>query len=93
MPVDPFASAFVLLRLGDCEAFRQAVNLDDAIDWFESNEPALDEQTARLWSHARRRLPCSGQNTKKVAPVTSSNRLWDVPQRTSLPKLLLGIAN
>lgn len=57
MPVDPFASAFVLARLGDMPAFRQAVDMSQAMAWFESNEIALDEQTRRLWTHAKRRVP------------------------------------
>jgi len=57
MPTDPFVSAFVLLLLSNSDIFRQAVRFDDAIEWFKLNEIALDEQTARLWSHARRRLP------------------------------------
>lgn len=56
MPVDAFASAFVMMRLGDCEAFRRAVQIDQAVTWFEENDLALDPQTRKLWSHTQRRF-------------------------------------
>ncbi len=52
LPADPFASAFVLMQLGDQDPFRSAVRLSDALDWFESNDLALDGPTRRLWAHA-----------------------------------------
>jgi hypothetical protein len=55
LPADPFASAFVLMQLGDTDALRSAVRLADAVEWFELNELACDEPTRRLWSHAARR--------------------------------------
>jgi hypothetical protein len=64
MPIDPFVSAFVLLLLGDHKIFRQGVQFQDAIDWFKSNELALDEQTASLWSHAKRRLPTKNPGSR-----------------------------
>ena len=78
MPIDPFASAFVLLRLGDFDAFRQTIRLEEAIEWFESNEPALDEQTARLWAHAKRRLPARYAPKAVPSPLPPANRLWDL---------------
>ena len=55
LPSDPFASAFVLMELGDSDAFRSAVRLSEAVEWFEFNELACDEPTRRLWGHAARR--------------------------------------
>ena len=55
MPADGYASAFVLYELGDNARFREAVRFEDAVSWFEQNEPGLDPETARLWSRARHR--------------------------------------
>ena len=55
LPADPFASAFVLMQLGDAEIFRSAVRLSEAVEWFECNALACDEPTRRLWAHAARR--------------------------------------
>lgn len=52
MPADPFASAFVLLQLGDQPRFRSAVRFFDALDWFEQHERALDATTGKLWERA-----------------------------------------
>jgi hypothetical protein len=52
MPADPFVSAFILMQLGADARFRSAVRFIDALNWFESNEPALDPETRRLWDHA-----------------------------------------
>jgi hypothetical protein len=81
MPVDAFASAFVLHRLGDVEPFRQSVDMASAIKWFEINDPALDEQTRRLWAHARRRLGVEkgarSNQPAKAAPASASMSFWD----------------
>ena len=52
MPGDAFASAFVLMQLGDRAAFRRAVRFGDAIAWFTANQRQLDDPTRRLWAHA-----------------------------------------
>ena len=52
MPLDAFATSFILMQLGDREPFRRAVNFDDATAWFAANERAVDPETRRLWSHA-----------------------------------------
>jgi hypothetical protein len=49
---DAFVSAFILFQLADQEAFRAAVRLDDAIDWFVQNEPNMDPDSRRLWHRA-----------------------------------------
>jgi hypothetical protein len=49
MPVDPFASAFVLVQLGNHASFHQAIRFIDAREWFIHNELALDEATRKLW--------------------------------------------
>jgi hypothetical protein len=55
MPADAFASAFMMLQLGDMEEFRKAVRFEAAMEWFESNDLALDEDIRRLWNHTKRR--------------------------------------
>lgn len=52
MPLDGFATAFILMQLGDRKPFRCAVHFDDAVDWFSTEAKALDSETRRLWSHA-----------------------------------------
>jgi hypothetical protein len=52
MPLDAFATAFILMQLGDRAAFRAAVNFDDAVAWFAANQKSLDPEARRLWSHA-----------------------------------------
>ena len=52
MPLDAFASAFILMQLGDREPFRRAVHFDDACAWFATEQKSLDPETRRLWSHA-----------------------------------------
>ena len=73
MPADGYASAFVLYELGDNARFRGAVRFDDAVEWFEAHEPALDPETRRLWSRARHRcrIPRSvgGVTATTPAPV------------------------
>jgi len=73
MPVDAFASAFVLLQLGSCEAFRNAVRLDDAVDWFEDNQLALDAPTAKLWAHAKLRLPVRGKRNSLLPAASGTD--------------------
>jgi hypothetical protein len=80
MPVDPFASAFLLARLGDMPAFRQAVDMDQATAWFVENEIALDEQTRRLWTHAKRRVPVEKAAAEQVVKPPSTavkTGFWD----------------
>ena len=69
LPADPFASAFLLMELGDNDRFRSAVRVADAVDWFEANEFALDEPTRRLWRHAARR--CETRPVSRGQPVTA----------------------
>jgi hypothetical protein len=52
MPLDAFATAFILMQLGDREPFRRAVAFDDATGWFATEHKTLDPETRRLWSHA-----------------------------------------
>jgi hypothetical protein len=53
MPADPYLSALVLYELGQQAAFRQAVRLEDATDWFAKHESSLDDETLELWNRAR----------------------------------------
>jgi hypothetical protein len=55
MPEDSYVSAFILLQLSGDEKFRTAVRLDDAVSWFERNEPFLDSATRDVWRRAARR--------------------------------------
>ena len=59
MPADGYASAFVLLQLGDQFRFRESVRFLDALDWFRANEPVLDAAARRLWDVARIRCRLS----------------------------------
>ena len=52
MPLDAFATAFILMQLGDRAPFRRAVHFEDATAWFAAHERSLDPETRRLWSHA-----------------------------------------
>ena len=52
MPLDAFATAFILMQLGDRDPFRRAVHFDDATAWFTIEHKSLDPETRRLWSHA-----------------------------------------
>jgi hypothetical protein len=65
MPADPYASAFILLQLGDRPDFRAAVRFAEAVDWFGHNGPMLDGETAKLWTYAARR--CG--NASATAPA------------------------
>lgn len=53
MPADPYVSALILYQLGDHPAFRKAVRLDDAANWFDLHEHALDAEARSLWSRVR----------------------------------------
>ncbi len=55
MPADAFASAFILVQLGDHVRFRETVRFAEAIAWFTQNELALDDTTRRLWRQAKTR--------------------------------------
>ena len=74
MPSDAFASAFILLQLGDRELFRGAVRFDDAIAWFTEAENAkhLDAESRRLWSHAA--LRCRAAAHDPVPPLLRAAR-------------------
>jgi hypothetical protein len=52
MPADPFASAFILLELGEKPEFRNAVRFFEALSWFEANQESLDAETRKLWDRA-----------------------------------------
>ena len=66
MAEDPYVSAFIAYQLGDQSAFRAAVRMDDLIQWFELNEPFLDEKTRALWNHAARRCVGRGRTAALV---------------------------
>lgn len=53
MPADPYLSALILYQLGDQPAFRSAVRLSDAANWFSLHEGSLDDQTRSLWNRVR----------------------------------------
>jgi hypothetical protein len=70
MPADPYVSAFILLQLGESLAFRQAVRFFEALNWFETNESALDPEARKLWDRAS--LRCGLKVSQK--PVDA--HLW-----------------
>ena len=76
MPGDALMSAYILLQLGEHQAFRQAVRFDDAMDWFAANAKAMDPATQRLWSHATIRC---GLNTSHGR----SSTLWTSVKRSA----------
>jgi hypothetical protein len=49
MAADPYLSLLSLYQLGDQPAFRKAVRLADAGNWFALHEQTLDSQTRSLW--------------------------------------------
>ena len=53
MPADPYISALILYQLAEQPKFRQAIRLDDAVQWFAANDQWLDDQTRELWKRAR----------------------------------------
>jgi hypothetical protein len=55
MPADAFISAFILHQLGEFSAFRNAIRFEDAVLWFATHAKDLDEETRRLWTHAKTR--------------------------------------
>ncbi len=55
LSADPYISAVILYELADQKAFRSAVRLGDAIEWFTGNESHLDTPTRDLWHRARTR--------------------------------------
>ncbi|HEY8667979.1 MAG TPA: hypothetical protein VIL86_15110 [Tepidisphaeraceae bacterium] len=55
MPADAAVSAFILYCLADVARFRESVQFDQAVQWFESHGDELDDGTARLWQSARLR--------------------------------------
>jgi hypothetical protein len=58
MAADPLVSAFVLLQLGDNVLFRETVDFDAAVAWFQNHVMQAESTAQTLWSHAR---PRSGQ--------------------------------
>jgi len=52
MPADAHVSAFILSQLGDSPAFRGAVRLADATEWFRLHVESLDDDTRTLWARA-----------------------------------------
>ncbi len=69
LPADGFTSAFILHQLGEFACFRNAVRFDDAITWFTTHATHLDDQTQRLWLHAKTR--CRLATTHRPAPLFS----------------------
>jgi hypothetical protein len=65
---DVFTSAYVLFQLSTHERFRRGVRFDDAMDWFESHEHELDEDTRRLWQYVAA--------TGLARPRTRAAPLW-----------------
>jgi hypothetical protein len=64
LPTDPFATAFILLQLGDRDLFRRAVDFDAALDFFSHRHSTLDPDTKRLWPHAAARCRVRADATR-----------------------------
>ncbi|MGH7214375.1 MAG: hypothetical protein ACREIT_06400 [Tepidisphaeraceae bacterium] len=62
---DALVSAFILLQLGEQEAFRGTVRLDDAVTWFKRHHATLDDAARRLWEHAA--IRCSPRRGRVLA--------------------------
>lgn len=67
---DGFTSAFILFHLGMNAQFRTAVRFDDAVRWFEQNEPSLEPEARRLWNYASAAARIS-PGSRAVAPLWS----------------------
>jgi hypothetical protein len=67
MPADPYVSAFVLFELGENDRFRRSVRFLDAVNWFESHEGYLDDESRRLWDRAS--LRCQIHHQDGPAPL------------------------
>jgi hypothetical protein len=65
MPADAYVSAFVLYELGDNSRFREVVDVDAAVEWFQQNEPTLDERSRRMWDRARYRCRVFALKTRQ----------------------------
>jgi hypothetical protein len=70
MPADPYASAFILLQLGQYAQFRSAVRFFDGSDWFEQHQSELNPETMKLWERARVR--CG----RKISASQAQVHLW-----------------
>jgi hypothetical protein len=86
MPIDPFASAFVLFCLSDSAVFNQTIQSEAAIEWFESNKLAMDSITNRLWSHAKTRLCSRIRKQTSVATSVYGDRFWDLQKSITSSK-------
>jgi len=68
MPADAMVSAFVLLQLGDNEKFRESVQFDAAVEWFEMHQGMIESAAQTLWRHARiRTAPAARLSSPKSA--------------------------
>ncbi len=63
LTADAFVSAFILHQLGEFAAFRNCVRFQDAVLWFATHAKNLDEETQRLWQHARTRCRVNSNHT------------------------------
>lgn len=68
MPADPYLSALILYLLADQKSFRHSVRLSDAVAWFASHQPWLDEETQDLWRRASKR--CGVPATQAVLSLS-----------------------
>ena len=83
MAADGFTTAFVLMQLGDRVAFREAVQFDEAVNWFAAHASELDPQSQRLWSLAL--LKCRGATERlsftAAARVPAASHPWSAAGR------------
>ncbi len=67
---DAFVSAFILFQLGQDDRFASAVQLNQAIAWFNQHADDLDGEAARLWQAASIRLRPAWRITALNHPAT-----------------------
>ena len=67
MPADPYVSALILYELAGQPGVANVVRLDDAVEWFEKNQPTLDTETRQLWSRAK--LKCGSRRRVEAEAV------------------------
>jgi hypothetical protein len=53
LPADAYVSAFILFQLAEHAPFRNTVQIDDAMGWFETHVESLDSDTLRLYEALR----------------------------------------
>lgn len=72
---DAFVSAFILFQLAGDPTFRATVRFDAAVQWFQQNEPKLDEDTQKLWQRASLRCRLGAPSAFQSKSPAGKSRL------------------